>query len=89
MEEIHTEGPPTRVYESITVVEVKEESDTPPKESKVFRRTSDIMADPVARDDLLAQAIKDAASWRRRYAGLQELAKIYAAIDSVVLEDVG
>lgn len=87
LEVIHKEGPPTRAFESITVTEVGKNAK--PGEVKVFRRIDDIMADPVARDDLLAQAIKDAASWRRRYAGLQELAQVFAAIDAVVLKDTG
>jgi hypothetical protein len=67
----------TRVYESTVIPGASEED--PPK--RVFKRVEDILADPVARDDLLKGAIRDAISFRRRYHALQELSKVSRAID--------
>jgi len=80
---IHIDSAPTRVYESVRVVEV--EQGQPAKPKHVFRTMHDIMSDPVTRDELLAQAFRDGAAFRRRFHGLQELAKVFAALDEVLL----
>ncbi len=86
VEIVHESSPATRAYEATTViVEQDEGSQEPAVSMRVFRSVSDIMADPVARDELLTQAIRDAIAWRKRYAGLQELAKVFAALDVVVV----
>lgn len=83
VEVVHDSGTATRAFESVTVVKVSKETETETR--RVFRSIEDIMADPIQRDELLAQAIKDAVAWRKRYARLQELAKVFAAIDEAVL----
>lgn len=83
VEIIHDGAKPTRAYESVKVIEI--DAEEKPQEKRVFRHIDDIMADPVARADLLSQAIRDAVAWRRRYSGLQELAKVFAALDEVQL----
>jgi hypothetical protein len=86
IEIVHESSPATRAYEATTViVEQDEGSQEPAVSMRVFRSVSDIMADPVARDELLTQAIQDAIAWRKRYAALQELAQVFAALDAVVV----
>ena len=86
VEVIHAEAPTTRAYESVQVVALEETEDLEaPAEKKVFRHVDDIMSDPLARADLLSQAIRDAVAWRRRYSNLQELAKVFAALDEVAM----
>jgi hypothetical protein len=77
--------PATRVYESVRVVEIAE-PEAKPKVRHVFRTTEDIMADPDTRDELLGKAIRDALAYKKRYHGLQELAKVFAAFDEVLME---
>lgn len=66
---------PTRAYE-VKSAPVK---DCPQR--KVYTTTEEILADPVARDELLMGAIRDALSYRKRYAMLSELAGVFHAID--------
>ena len=84
VEIVHENTQPTRAWEAVTVT-VEEGTDTPPKTQRVFRSVQEIMADPAQRDELLVQALRDAAAWRKRYAGLQELAQVHAAIDTAIL----
>jgi hypothetical protein len=85
IEIVHEKSPPTRAWENVTVtVEQDPEIEAPPQVQRVFRSVEEIMADPVQRDELLAQALRDAAAWRKRYAGLQELAQIHMAIDAAI-----
>jgi tRNA A37 N6-isopentenylltransferase MiaA len=86
IEIVHHDTPPTRAWESVKVEVVAETPEEKPQRRQVFRSVNEIMADPVARNDLLVQAIRDYQSLRRRYAGLQELAKVHAAIDSVIVD---
>lgn len=74
----------TRAWEAITVQEVAENSE--PTTKRVFRSIEDVMADPEARNELLIRAIREATSWRRKYAHLSELAKIHAAVDETILQ---
>jgi hypothetical protein len=85
IEVVHNDSPPTRAYEAVTIIgsQTDEGDDVAPQ--RVFRSVADIMADPAARDDLLTQAIRDALAWRKRYAALQELAQVFAALDQVVV----
>ena len=47
----------------------------------VYTNTLDAMKDPIRRVQLLANAKKELASFRKKYSGLTELAGIIAAID--------
>ena len=40
------------------------------------------LGDPVARERLLAQAIRELMSWRRRFNDINEFDRIYAEIDA-------
>lgn len=73
-----------RKYQSVRLVE--QENQHPAKAKQVFRSVEEVLADPDTRDELLAQAIRDALSYKRRYNGLQELAKVFAAFDEVLME---
>lgn len=73
---------PVRAYESIRVVEVSDRK--PPETKHVFRRTEDILADDAGRADLLAQAVRDAIAFRRRYAALSELSQLIEVIDDTI-----
>ena len=77
--------PPTRAYEAVIAPNEPDESGAAASPRRVFRRIEDIMADPVARDELLGQAIRDALAFKRRYGALQELAKLFAALDDFLL----
>jgi hypothetical protein len=81
-----TGKPEHRYMESVRVVETPKKEGDKPKVSYVFRRTEDILADPDARDELLGQAIKEALAFKKRFNSLQELAKIFAALDEVLME---
>lgn len=54
----------------------------------VYTTTAEVMSDPEARDRLIAEAIRAAMDFRRRFRMLHELQAIVEAIDKV-LESVG
>jgi len=57
-------------------------SETPDHPTRrVYMSIEDVMQDPVARDELLARAIRDAVSFRKRYSALSELAQVFSALD--------
>ena len=78
---VEQDRPKTRAFESVTVV--REEADEPKREERVFRSREEIMADPDARAELMARAIREAIAFRHRFAELSELAKVFEAIDQV------
>lgn len=63
----------THAYVSLT-------SDRQNKDS--YRHIADVMADPLARQHLISQALGEAEAWRKRHATLVELTKIFDAIDA-------
>ena len=83
--EILPEGKqPVRGYSSVQVV--TEQAGSPAKSTFVFRSIEDVLSNPETRDELLGQAIRDALAFRKRYQALQELAKVFAALDETLLE---
>jgi len=50
----------------------------------VYRTVEDIMADPNARAELLARALRELIAFRNRYKGLQELAIVMRATEEVL-----
>ena len=82
LEVIHDKTPATRKYESVKVLNVVAEEPAKPKQ--VFRTVEDVLANPTTRADLLSQAIRDALAFKRRYAGLSELAGVIAAVDKTL-----
>lgn len=65
---------PIRMY--VSLVEDRDAGDS-------YRMISDVMADEDSRASLLAQALRDADSWRVRYQRLVELSPVFEAISSV------
>lgn len=53
------------------------------RKASIYSSTEDALQDPEYRQYVLASALRDAASWRKKYAALSELAKIFTAIDEV------
>ena len=68
-----------RMYSVTTQAPVAEE-----KPRKVYQTTKNLLEDPLARDELLSRAIREALSFRRKYHGLSELAKVFHAMDEFV-----
>jgi len=86
IEVIHAEKPdsPTRMWEIVTL----QESEDKPKR-RVYKDVKEILADPIARDELLGRFINDALSFRKRYHAISELAgvvTIMTAIDDGLTE---
>lgn len=73
---------PTRAYQSVTVIDTT--APEKPVERNVYRKTEDILADPVARTDLLQRAVREALAFKKRYQALSELAGIIRVIDEEV-----
>ena len=51
---------------------------------KAYRSTEEILSDPVARDELLGRAVRDAISFRKRYAALSELSQVFQAVEKFI-----
>jgi len=81
IEIIHVEHPkaPAKAYSIVTTPTVGKE-----KPKKVYQSTVEALKDPVMRDEILGNAIRDAISFRRKYAALQELAQVFTAVDSFI-----
>lgn len=82
IETIHVEAPnmPVKTYSSVTVA--SKEIGGEPK--RAYQSTEEAMKDPIQRDEILGNAIRDAISFRRKYAALQELSQIFHAVDDLV-----
>lgn len=79
VEVVYKDAPNLEPQRHYVVVTEQESRDAP--ERKVYKSTAEIMADPVTRDEVLGNAIRDAISFRRKYAALQELSQVFAAMD--------
>jgi hypothetical protein len=64
---------PTRAF-----VAVRDEDDN---ERRVYRHAAAVMQSPVLRDQVIHDALRELSAWRRKYAGLQELAEVFETID--------
>ena len=79
---VYAEAPqvaPQRVYVTTTEPPLKE---NPAR--KVYRSVDEVLEDPVARDELLGNAIRQAISFRRKYNALSELSQVFRAIDELM-----
>lgn len=81
IEIIHVQAPtvPAKAYSLVTRAPAKVQE--PHQPQKVYTSTEEALQDPVMRDELLGEAIRDAIAFRRRYAALQELAQVFRAVD--------
>ncbi len=70
---------PTRAY--VSVVSEDQQSN----KAKVFTSTREALTDPVRRDYVLAMALGEFASMRKKYAGLSELACIWVVLDDLAM----
>jgi hypothetical protein len=73
---------PVRAYSVITVAD--DRPDAKRAERKVYASTEEALADPVTRDEILSEALRDLAKFRRKYAALSELTVLLAAIDELI-----
>lgn len=71
----------TRVFHTTTAATATEDD----KPRKIYQSTEELLKDPIARDELLAGAIRDALSFRRKYHCLSELAGVFKVIDGFVV----
>lgn len=67
---------PSRAYEITTLP--PEVNSTP---RRVYLTTEEILTDPVARSELLGDAIREVQRLRQRYSMLSELAQVFNAMD--------
>jgi hypothetical protein len=72
----------TRAYEVHTKSHKPEEART------VYTTTEEVLANPESRDRLIADAIRMAMEFRRRFRALHELEKVIAEIDKAI-ESIG
>lgn len=84
IEIIHIEAPnaPAKAYSIVTAPTAGKEE----KPKRVYTSTKEALQDPIQRDEILAQAIREAISYRRKYAALQELSKVFSAMDEFLAE---
>jgi tRNA A37 N6-isopentenylltransferase MiaA len=82
LEVVYTEAPDikTRVYE----VEQKVRPQDPGR--TVYTTAEEVLANPESRDRLIAEAIRSAMQFRRRFKMLHELDAVMQAIDKAVAE---
>ena len=80
LEVVYTETPDlkTRVYEVEHKSRPKDENRT------VYTTTEEVLSKPESRDRLIAEAIKSAMQFRRRFKMLHELDSLMSEIDKVV-----
>jgi len=82
IEVVYPESPKQTPHRHYMVVTEPGKNDQPQR--KVYRTTEEILKDPVARDELLGNAIREAISFRQKYAELSELAGVFHALDDFV-----
>jgi hypothetical protein len=70
---------PRRAFE---IIEKKQPGN--PEQRTVYSTTEEAMSDPVSRDRLIGEAIRQLQMFRRRFAGLRELEIIFNSIDETV-----
>ena len=80
IEVVYEESPAvqTRVFEIHTKGDGEKKTE--------YAETIEVLNDPVSRDRLIAEAIKAAMQFRRRFGHLQELEKVVDAIESFIEE---
>lgn len=82
IEVVYAEAPERQVR-AYTVVTSHAHDST--ESRKVYTDTKEALEDPVTRAEILSNAIRDALAFRRKYADLQELAKIVEAFDEFLI----
>jgi hypothetical protein len=82
IEVVYPEAPKQAPHRHYNVIKQEAKNGHPPR--NVYKTTKEILADPIARDELLGNAIREAISFRKKYAELSELAGVFAALDDFV-----
>jgi len=75
--------PPVRAFETFKIVEVGDSGARISQGPRVYYRIEDVMSDPALRNELLARAVQELRSLRKKYAALEQLAKVFSAIDDI------
>lgn len=70
---------PVRTYEV-----VRRTSSSSAKDRTEYATVADALSDPVARERLIADAVRAAMQFRRRFQTLHELSRVFEAIDETV-----
>jgi hypothetical protein len=81
---IRTEATTHPVSAYSVVTKPAKSADAPQR--KVYESTEEALADPVMRDEILANAIRDAIAFRKKYHALSELSKVFSALDTFLAE---
>jgi hypothetical protein len=85
IEVIYAESPkssPVKAYSVVTRPALEGSADGKPV--KVYESTAEALQDPVKRDEILGNAIREAIAFRRKYAALQELSQVFDAVDDLL-----
>lgn len=80
--EVVYEEAPTRQVRAYTIVSAPIEEKT---NRKVYTDTREALADPATRAEILGNAVREALTFRRKYADLQELSKVFVAFDEFLI----
>lgn len=70
-----------RAFLSLRGVESSDEADDEPERRRIWVRTDAAIQDRALRDAVLATALAELESFRRKYAHLTELSEVFAAAD--------
>ena len=73
---------PVRAYSLVSAPPAEGESAA----RKVYTSTTEALADPVVRDEILSAAVRDALTFRKRYHALSELSSVFQSMDSFLQE---
>lgn len=71
-----------REYQNVTVEYQPGPDDGKIEQVRAYVSTEEALADPVMRTQILKRALDESKSWRNRYSSLQELARVFDAIDA-------
>ena len=80
--EVVYEESPTRQVRAYTVVSAPPEQKT---QRKVYTDTREALEDPATRAEILSNAVREALAYRRKYADLAELSKVFVAFDDFLI----
>jgi hypothetical protein len=74
-----------KVLEVRAFVTVEEKVGDSGRMTQIYSLTEEALQNPIRREFILAEAIRQVAVWRKRYAALSELAKVFRAIDELAV----
>lgn len=74
---------PERQVRAFQVVTATEPESNSKKEVRVYKSTEEVMSDPFMRAERLESAMRELASFRRKYDDLKELCALFAELDNL------